>query len=194
MARPVEFERETVLQNAMETFWEHGYCATSMSQLVDITGLKPGSIYAAFGSKEGLFLSTIDHYGQASLKRLQACMAQADNPLDGLRHYLEMLIAEARKDTKRRGCFLVNTILEVAPHNPGVKERVSSYLDRIEAVFHDNFNQAIEAGMFASNKSAANLARKLMITIWGIRVLSRIQDNRMADDDVLNELMIDFFS
>ncbi|MBD3610778.1 MAG: helix-turn-helix transcriptional regulator, partial [Gammaproteobacteria bacterium] len=78
MARPVEFEMDTVLQKAMDTFWEHGYSATSMSNLVEVTGLKPGSIYAAFGSKEGLFLSAIDKYGQRSVKRLQALIEQAD--------------------------------------------------------------------------------------------------------------------
>ena len=62
MARPVSFDREQVLERATAVFWERGFCETSMSQLVDATRLQPGSLYAAFRSKEGLFLEALDHY------------------------------------------------------------------------------------------------------------------------------------
>jgi len=57
MARPIEFDREEVLQKAIGVFWQKGYSATSIKNLVEATGLQPGSIYAAFGDKRGLFFS-----------------------------------------------------------------------------------------------------------------------------------------
>ena len=60
MARPVEYNREEVVEKAMQTFWKKGYHATSMADLVEATGLNPGSIYAAFKSKENFFITTID--------------------------------------------------------------------------------------------------------------------------------------
>ncbi len=50
MARPAQFDRGEILDKAMQTFWEHGYSATSMANLVETTELNPGSLYAAFES------------------------------------------------------------------------------------------------------------------------------------------------
>jgi TetR/AcrR family transcriptional repressor of nem operon len=61
MARPAEFDRNDVLNKAMDVFWRTGYTATSVSDLVHATNLKPGSLYAAFNSKRGLFLEVIDN-------------------------------------------------------------------------------------------------------------------------------------
>ena len=80
MARPAQFERDDVLEKAMQVFWEQGYNATSMASLVDATSLKPGSIYAAFDSKEGLFLAALDHYAQQSVARIKRALAGADTP------------------------------------------------------------------------------------------------------------------
>ena len=81
MARPIEYDRDKVLDKAMQTFWEQGYCATSMSTLVETTDLKPGSLYAAFESKEGLFLATLDRYGARSAEKLRAHLDGRQDPL-----------------------------------------------------------------------------------------------------------------
>ena len=59
MARTIEFDRNEVLENAMNTFWKNGYSMTSVPDLVSATKLNPGSIYSSFKSKEGLFLETL---------------------------------------------------------------------------------------------------------------------------------------
>ena len=66
MARPAQYDRDKILDKAMQTFWEHGYHATSISDLVEATRLQPGSLYAAFESKRGLFLAALDHYAGQS--------------------------------------------------------------------------------------------------------------------------------
>ena len=62
MPRPPGYQRSTVLGRATELFWRRGYGATSVADLVTATGLKPGSLYAAFGSKKGLFLEVLAQY------------------------------------------------------------------------------------------------------------------------------------
>ncbi len=64
MARPAEFERETVLREAMDVFWRKGYNTTSIKDLVDATNIQPGSLYWAFGNKQKLFLAAVDCYRQ----------------------------------------------------------------------------------------------------------------------------------
>ena len=59
MARPREFDIDEALSAAMTAFWERGFAATSLADLMDATGLQKGSIYKAFGSKHELFMQAL---------------------------------------------------------------------------------------------------------------------------------------
>lgn len=170
MARPVSFDRDDVLGRATTTFWERGYGATSISDLVEATRLQPGSLYAAFESKQGLFLAVLDHYARNTLERLRQRLGGADDPLQGIEIFLNGLAAE-RADSRRRGCLLVNSALEVGRSDSDVQARVSRHLGRIEAALRAALQQAQDDGVLAEGKSPAVLARFLMTTIWGLRVL-----------------------
>ena len=170
MARPVSFDREQVLGRATEAFWEHGYCATSVSDLVEATRLKPGSLYAAFESKQGLFLAVLDHYAQQTLARLRHCLDDADDPLQGIERFFNGLAGD-RADSRRRGCLLVNSVLEVGRIDPEVQSRVNAHLGDIESALRAALEQARADGLLARDKSPAILAKYLMTTIWGLRVL-----------------------
>lgn len=172
MARPASFDREEVLGRATATFWDHGYCGTSISQLVEATQLQPGSLYAAFDSKQGLFLAALDHYAKQSLGRLRGVLAEAADPLAGIRSVFEQLASDGASGKGTRGCLLVNTVLELGRHNPEVQARVKAHLDEIEGVFQAALEEAQRQGLLAPAKSPQSLARFLMTTIWGLRVLS----------------------
>ena len=174
MARPARFDREQVLGQATEAFWEHGYCATSISQLVEATQLQPGSLYAAFESKQGLFLAALDHYAGQSLGRLRAVLADAPDPLQGIRRFFWQLARDGADGKRGRGCLLVNTVLEVGRHNSMVQARVKVHLGEIERVFRMALEEAQAQGLLAPDKSPESLAGFLMTTIWGLRVLSGI--------------------
>ena len=190
MARPASFDREQVLGRATETFWENGYCATSISQLVEATQLQPGSLYAAFESKQGLFLAALDHYAQQSLKRLRGVLAEAADPLEGIRRFFGQLVAGGSDGKPGRGCLLVNTVLEVGRHDAKVQARVKAHLAEIEGVFIAALEEAQAQGVLAAGRSPQSLARFLMTTIWGLRVLGGIeadaQQARLVVDQALS--------
>lgn len=172
MARPAQFEREEVLEKAMQAFWDHGYCATSMANLVEVTDLKPGSLYAAFQSKEDLFLATLDYYGQLSATKVGQILNEADSPLEGVRRYFRQLAKEAADPKAKRSCFLVNTVLELARQNKAVQKRVNRHLSTIEAMFRRALEAAHASGELSPDKDPKALAAFLMSNIWGLRVLS----------------------
>ncbi len=171
MARPAEFDRDQVLDRAMQAFWDEGYCATSMATLTRTTELNPGSLYAAFKSKEGLFLATLDHYGKRSAEEIGHALSASNSPLEGVRSFLGRIAATAAEPDARRSCFLVNTILEVARHNPTVRERISYYLELIEGLFRQSLESARMRGELSADKDPAALAAFIMTSIWGLRVL-----------------------
>ncbi|GHK63477.1 hypothetical protein ECZU11_00270 [Escherichia coli] len=60
--RPKVFDRDAALDKAMKLFWQHGYEATSLADLVEATGAKAPTLYAEFTNKEGLFRAVLDRY------------------------------------------------------------------------------------------------------------------------------------
>ena len=170
MARPAGFDRDQVLGRATEVFWTQGFCDTSISRLVEATRLQPGSLYAAFRSKQGLFLAVLDHYAQHGRERLRNTLAAAPDPLTGILTYCDDLAGGAKTD--RRGCLLVNTVLEVGRHNPTVQARVGAHLAETEKIFRDTLEGAQARGLLDRSKSPVALAKFLMVMIWGLQVLA----------------------
>lgn len=190
MARPAGFDREQVLGKATATFWEQGYHATSISDLVEATQLQPGSLYAAFESKRGLFLAALDHYARQSKQRLRQVLAGAQGPLAGIREFFGQLASAG--SPPGRGCLLVNTVLEVGRHDPVVQARVKAHLAEIEGELRSALQQAQAQRQLGADRSPEALARFLMTTIWGLRVLNGIdadaQQARLVVDQALSIL------
>jgi len=189
MARPAEFDRSEVLEKAMKAFWDHGYCATSMADLVAATALQPGSLYAAFRSKEDLFLATLDHYGAQSVARVEQALAQASSPLEGVRAYFRQLAAEAASPRAKRGCLLVNTVLELARQNKAVQKRVNRHLDAIEGLFRRALESAQASGELAPDKDVRSLAALLISNIWGMRVLAGTAPTPARAKSIVKQLL-----
>jgi len=172
MARPVEFSREEVLDKAMLAFWEHGYQGTSMTDLVQATNLNPGSIYAAFRSKQGLFLAVLDRYAERTTQRVRQALAEAASPLQGIRDYFLQLAEDTAKAHAQRSCLLVNTVLELSRHNTTVQEQVNRHLEVIEGLFRQALEQAQARNELAPGRDPGELSVFLMANIWGLRVLA----------------------
>ncbi len=189
MARKCKFDRDKVLESAMGVFWEEGYCKTSMSKLVDATHLNPGSIYAAFKSKEGLFSSSLDRYGRRSLEQLQQCLDQAATPLQGIKAFLRQLVDEIVDDRKRCGCLLVNTALEMSPHSTPIRQQVNKQLEAIESLMLDALRSAQKSGELSRRHEPTVLAKYIMVNIWGLRVLGQTTKDKIIIQACLDMLL-----
>lgn len=172
MARPAQFDRDTILNKAMETFWEQGYCATSMANLVETTDLNPGSLYAAFESKQGLFMATLDHYGARSVRRLKTHLANAESPLQAIESYFDQLADNIEKPKGKNSCFLVNTVLELSQRDDRIRNRINHHFEQIEATLVDALKQARSREELAADADCDALAAFLISNIWGLRVLA----------------------
>lgn len=172
MARPVQYDLDEVLDKAMHAFWDQGYCATSMSTLVEATELKPGSLYAAFESKQGLFLAALDHYGARSAARLRLQLGGADSPLDAIDDYFDRLAEDIERKRGRTSCFLVNTVLELSRRDTEVRQHINRHFAAIQSAFADALKDACAKGELDASTDCDALAGFLMNNIWGLRVLA----------------------
>ncbi len=189
MARPAGFAREEVLEKAMQAFWDRGYCATSMAQLVAATELNPGSLYAAFQSKRGLFLAALDHYGERSAERIEHALRTAESPLQGIRSYFRQLAAYVADPQAERGCFLVNSVLELGRRDAAIGASAKRHFDVIEAKFRNALTGAQTAGELAPDKDPRALAALLMSSIWGLRVLGATAPDAERARGVVRQLL-----
>jgi TetR/AcrR family transcriptional regulator, transcriptional repressor for nem operon len=171
VARSKEFDPDAVLQKALELFWERGYEATSMADLVEHLGIARASIYGTFGSKHDLYMKALERYLQHSdvIERL----SQPGPVVPAIRGLFEACVAESLADERRRGCMVVNTAVELAPHDPAATRRVISSWDGLETALTSALIRARAQGEIAADADPASLARFLLVLLQGLRVIGR---------------------
>lgn len=189
MARPAEFDRDEVLERAMNQFWKTGYSATSVTDLVNATNLKPGSLYGAFNNKRDLFLSSLELYAQRSLKRISYTFEQHESPIQGIETFFTLLCLDLEADEMGKSCLLVNSLLELSNEDDEIRALASEYLDAIEKCFVNALQQAQDLGEIDKEAELTHLAPFLMTSIWGLRVLSSKQPNKKTYQAVINNVL-----
>jgi TetR/AcrR family transcriptional regulator, transcriptional repressor for nem operon len=177
MGRPREFEEMAALDAAMVCFWRDGYEATSVRDLAVRMGITGGSLYNAFGDKRSLFRDVLRRYAERSTRERIARLESTLSPKQAVRAFLNEIV-ERSLDGDRRGCLLVNTALEVAPHDPELGAVVAVYLGEIEAFFRRSVRAAQADGSVPPDRDPVDLARLLLGVTLGVRVLARSKPQR----------------
>ncbi|MFF1909087.1 TetR/AcrR family transcriptional regulator [Kitasatospora sp. NPDC058218] len=179
MARTKEFDPDTALQAALELFWRRGYEATSMAELVEELGIARASIYATFGSKRELYLRALERYGEQHNPVLLAELSQPGPVLPAVRGLVRRFAREAGEDGAdgpRRGCFVTNTAVELAPHDPDAARRVAASLGHLETVLTAALVRAEAQGELPGGRDPRALARMLLVLMQGMRVIGKAGD------------------
>ena len=175
MARTKEFDPDAVLQKALELFWERGYEATSMADLVEHLGIARASIYTTFGGKHDLYLKALDRYLQTRDPDLVEMLSQPGPVLPAIRALVELYAQDSAYGDRRWGCMVVNAAVEVVPSDPQAARRVAASWDTLETVLTSALTRARAQGEIPQQKDPRALARFLLVLLQGIRVLGRAQ-------------------
>lgn len=176
MARQASYNREKVLQKALELFWAKGYHTTSLKDLEAALDMRPGSIYAAFGSKEALFAEVLRVYAKLSQERFDAIFARGPTPLAGIAAHVRGLGCTDQAATPSQACMLVKTLLETPDDDPVLRQLTEKMLRMLEATFSDAFRAARDAGELAPNADPDRLACRLQSEIFGLRTYAQRTD------------------
>lgn len=171
MSRPRAFDETAALDAATDHFWRHGYTATSVRDLGQAMGLGPASLYNAFGDKYALFTQCLDRYLDGSMRERIRRLEAGLPPRAAIEAFLDEIVARSLADP--RGCMLVNSAVEVAPHDPGVGAVVAERLRELEGFFARCAAAGQAAGTISRAHPAGDLGRLFLTTVMGLRVLSR---------------------
>ena len=178
MARPREFDETAALDAAVACFWQHGYEATSVRDLAGKMGISAPSLYNASGDKHALFVQALERYLDRSMRARIRRLEESLPPKQAVYRFIEEIIAHSLNDQERRGCFLINSALEVAPHDRKLGALIAERLAEIEAFFHRSIKAAQAQGEVPRDRGAKDLARLLLGIVLGIRVLARAKPER----------------
>jgi TetR/AcrR family transcriptional repressor of nem operon len=185
MGRPREFDEEAVLDAAVQCFWQRGYEATSIRDLISGTGLTGASLYNAFGDKQAIYRRALDHYVEASIgKRIRRC--EVMEPRLAIEAFFRDILVRSLKDEECKGCMLVNATLDAAPEDPGFRAAVADVLLRIERFFLSCVAEGQANGSITSSSQADDLARLLLGVLMGVRVLARVRPEKELLEGVID--------
>ncbi len=178
MARPREFNEAAVLDAAIDRFWRHGYEATSVRDLADEMNIAGASLYNAFGDKRTLYERSLNRYLDQTFRERIRRIEPGHPPREAIIAFLQEIIKRSVADKQRRGCLLVNSAIESAPHDPQFLEIVATFLKEVEAFFLRCVSRGQENGSISRAHSAADLSKSLLGILLGIRVLARVRPER----------------
>jgi len=199
MARPIQFDREDVLNKALGLFWSDGYEASSISRLLSVMGLNRGSLYSSFSDKRTLFKEVLDFYFQRiSLLLLKPNLIETDDPAESIRGFFYQALLYEDSKVLSKGCFLFNTVSELSNTQPDLANDANDYLFKIRKMFAHRIEEAKLMGLVkncdGSNDSSSDKlsdsseaqANYLMGVLAGLRVqckmgLDRVELKRTID-------------
>ncbi len=177
MARPQKYDRDDVIEAAKQLFWKQGYKTSSVPDLQDATGLKPGSLYQAFGNKDGLLKEVLDSYAQGTLNCLNELEASSRTISEMVEKFLHRQ-AEAACGEDANGCLLVNSLLEFHGHDKDLESHVRERLQAIEKRMLAALERGKTNGEFAGNMNCQEKASAIMTSVWGIGVAARVNPDK----------------
>lgn len=170
MPRAAPYDRDAALDAAMSLFWDKGYHATSLKELEAALRMKPGSIYAAFKSKENLYLLALERYFTNSRRRFRKQVAQAASPLQGLADHLRSYARLSGDDAARKACMLTKTMIDTRSTDPAIAERSRAYLRAMRAEIAGAFEAAKARGELPPNADPDRHARRYQANLTALRL------------------------
>jgi TetR/AcrR family transcriptional repressor of nem operon len=178
VARPRTFEETAALDAAIGCFWRRGYEATSVRDLAAAMGISGTSLYNTFEDKHALFVRALERYMDSAARERIARLERSLPPKAAIRKFIGDVIDRSVDDPDRRGCFLINSALEVAPHDPKLGAEIAARLGEIEQFFRRMIVAGQADGTITHTRDVGDLARLLLGILLGIRVLARTNPDR----------------
>lgn len=172
--RPKVFDREAALDKAMTLFWQHGYEATSLADLVEATGAKAPTLYAEFTNKEGLFRAVLDRYITRFASKHEAQLFCEEKSVESALedYFTEIAVCFTSTDTPA-GCFMINTSATLAASSRDIARTVKSRHAMQEQTLIQFLRQRQERGEIPAHCNPQALAEYINCILQGMSISAR---------------------
>ena len=190
MARPLAFDRDQVLNQALHLFWRKGYQGTSIKDLIQATKLQPGSIYGTFGNKKSLFSSALNCYFNKNLEMLKRAQEQhSEYPLKALEEFITEAVIPKNQEQDPPGCFISKSLLELSDLDADLKDMLLQMLQKVEDIFTTLIREAQGQNQIHPDQDPQVLASYLVSTIHGLQVYSFASKDVTVKKDMIQHVI-----
>ncbi|WMT42337.1 TetR/AcrR family transcriptional regulator [Paenibacillus sp. D2_2] len=190
MARLREFDEVQALDAAMQIFWEKGFEATSLSDLTSRMGIQRPSIYAAFGDKKQLFEAALRKYTQIHASNIRNQFHNSSSIREAFRAFFEGMVEQEYMGEFNRGCFCLNTMVELAPHDEKFEILTREHQMYLTVIFQDAIERGIQSGELKPRLNAKALAQTLIVSLIGLTVMMKSRPERSFADNVVSGILL----
>lgn len=173
----------------MHLFWTRGYESSSVQQLLDVMNINRGSMYATFGDKRSLFVEALDRYVADGLQFTRECLVESHDPLQGLRRLLASTLLEQTDEEMRKGCLLINTVIEQAHIDAELAGAATKHLQQFQCGLEYCLERAKKQGQVPASVDAAQQAQFVRMGYMGLRVMQREGAPRDRIEKLLDQLL-----
>lgn len=183
MARPKLHERDETLRKALDFFWKNGFSGGSTRELGQALDMHPGSIYSAFGSKEGLCLEVLELYGKQSHEWFSHRLAEAGF-FEGLKMYLTDVVIDKKHPCT---CFVAKTLSSHLESEQNLVERAKELMEEFRRELRSRVEEAQQAGEIGSGVDLESFATLVQVQLMGVRSFADSVDERAALEKAIEE-------
>ena len=184
MARSKEFNKDNVVDKAIDVFWNKGFEATSMQDLVNAMDINRGSIYDTFANKAGLFDVAISRYQIDAPSQRLLNNANTGNPRGEIEYFFNALLDRHNRSEGHRGCLITNSIVELANRKEKIALQFKTHIKLLEDALHTLIKRGQETGDITPWREARPLARSLIASAQGLAVVSKVDPGQKTLSDI----------
>lgn len=189
MARTREFDAEKVLDAAMQLFWEKGYEATSLSDLTSRMGIQRPSIYSTFGDKKELFEAALRKYTMSRASEVRNRLQDHPSVKEAFRIFFEEVVDEEYAGSLSRGCFCINTMVELAPHDEKFEILTREHQMYLSVIFQEAIERGIKSRELRATIDVKAVSQSLIVSLIGLTVLLKSRPNRAFIDNAVKMML-----
>jgi len=186
MPRVKEFNETDALDKALDLFWQKGYYATSAQDLVNGLNLSRSSIYSTFTDKRSLFIKALQRYSQLYIDKVLTEVERTDDIPKTITKFFNDIIDQDDAKSISKGCFIVNTGIELAAHDVEIEEIVNQYHSSVVTVLEGAIKKGQRLGQISATHNAKTLARFILNSVSGLRVAVRSNQDDKELKDVIS--------
>jgi len=192
MARPRAFNEDEVIDKAVEVFWAKGYEATSIQDLINAMGIQRGSLYATFGSKQQLFLKSLNRYSVTVVKNLLEILESDVSAIRSIELFFSQLVEHLLTAGQLRSCLVTNSAIERGLSDKETKQQVQKLLHALEKGFYDTLLRAKANGELSVKLDLKLIATYLTSSMQGLLVMGKICSDRPVLEGI-NKITLSIF-
>ncbi|MEI6890933.1 MAG: TetR/AcrR family transcriptional regulator [Pontiella sp.] len=183
----MKYDRQDVIEKATHLFWEKGFHATSMRNLQDVLDMRPGSIYAGFGSKEGLFIACLQDYSQKNMAGVYAMAKAAPSPLEAVKTILRSNKGSASAPSGV--CMIVKTIIELTEKHAEILDEAKRLMNVFFDALTDLLKQAKDQGELKASKDPKRIARFLQVYLMGMGSYAQANGGCSTSEELIEDAL-----